>query len=239
MKNYLLIIIISCIAFGCKESAKQVDTPKPATAKEPMDEWVSLFDGTNLDAWKGWKKDNVGAAWSIQSNGELMFDPSQEDKGDIISKATFQDFELHLDWKISECGNSGIMYNVQESDAYHAPYSTGPEMQILDNSCHPDAKIVTHRAGDLYDMISTNVVNVKPSGEWNSIIIKSKDQVYEFWQNGEKVVEFQMHNAEWDALVADSKFKDWEGFGDYKSGHIALQDHGDQIWFRNIKIKTL
>ncbi|MDG2450687.1 MAG: DUF1080 domain-containing protein [Saprospiraceae bacterium] len=239
MEKYIFALMLGCALLSCKNDNKPTTEASQDDQQEEVNEWISLFDGSSTDAWKGWKKDNIGAAWSIQDNGELMFDPSQEDKGDIMTKATFENFEFHLDWKISECGNSGIMYNVQESDDYHAPYSTGPEMQILDNSCHPDGKIVTHRAGDLYDMIETSVVNVKPAGEWNSIMIKSKDTRYEFWQNDTKVVEFQMHNEAWNELVSSSKFKDWSGFGSFKSGHIALQDHGDQIWFRNIKIKTL
>ena len=239
MRKFIIASIISATLFSCKEAQKPSQVETEPTVEPANSEWIDLFDGTSTDAWKGWKKDKVGAAWSIQENGDLMFDPTVEDKGDIITRESFENFEFHLDWKISDCGNSGIMYNVQESDDYHAPYSTGPEMQILDNTCHPDGKIVTHRAGDLYDMIETSEASVKPAGEWNSIIIKSKDARYEFWQNGVKVVEFQMHNDAWDSLVADSKFKDWEGFGAFRSGHIALQDHGDQIWFRNIKIKTL
>ena len=240
MKKYLLAMALFGLMLSCDNAQKpnKESNPEPEVQEAPSDEWIQLFDGSSMDAWKGWKKENVGAAWSIE-DGILAFDPEVEDRGDIITRSSFDDFEFHLDWKISECGNSGIMWNVQEGEEYHAPYSTGPEMQILDNSCHPDGKIVTHRAGDLYDMIETSVVNVKPANEWNSIIIKSKDGRYEFWQNSEKVVEFEMHNENWDALVADSKFKDWKGFGEFKSGHIALQDHGDKIWFRNIKIKTL
>lgn len=239
MVKYFIVGLMSVVLFSCQSNEnKTKESSSPAVSTDESD-WIVLYDGTSTDAWKGWKKDSIGSAWSIQRNGDLMFDPEVEDKGDIITKASFENFEFHLDWKISDCGNSGIMYNVQESDAYNAPYSTGPEMQILDNTCHPDGKIVTHRAGDLYDMIETNVVNVNPAGEWNSIIIKSNNARYEFWQNGTKVVEFQMHNEAWDGLVEDSKFKGWEGFGAFKSGKIALQDHGDKIWFRNIKIKTL
>jgi len=109
-------------------------------------------------------------------------------------------------------------------------------MQILDNTCHPDTKYVTHRAGDLYDMIETSHVTVKPAGEWNKVrIIKVNGEV-EFWLNGYKVVEFTMYNEDWNNLIFKSKFKDWEGFGMAKKGHLALQDHGDRIWFRNVKI---
>jgi len=237
MEKLLLPVVCLFVICACQSNTKK-EIPLQST-DAPIEKWTILFDGSSTDAWKGWKKDTIGAAWSINENGELAFDPSIEDRGDIITRDTFRDFEFQLDWKISDCGNSGIMYNVQESEDFWAPYSTGPEMQILDNTCHPDAEIRTHRAGDLYDMIETSVVNVKPAGEWNSIIIKSKNANYEFWQNGEKVVEFQMHTPLWDEMIAGSKFKDWEGFGAFKSGHIALQDHSDPIWFRNIRIKQL
>ncbi len=209
-----------------------------ASSDENNKAWTLLIDGPNLDLWKGWKKDKPGSAWHAD-NGVLTFDPEIKDRGDLLTRQQYENFEFHLDWKISDCGNSGLMYNVQEGEEYHAPYSTGPEMQILDNSCHPDAKIDKHRAGDLYDMKETSVVNVNPAGEWNTIIIKSKNGEVEFWQNGVKVVAFEMFTDEWSAMIENSKFKGWEGFGAFRKGHIALQDHGDKIWFRNIKIKTL
>jgi hypothetical protein len=130
------------------------------------------------------------------------------------------------------------MYNVQEGN-YVAPYLTGPEMQVLDNKCHPDAKIITHRAGDLYDMITATPETVKPAGEWNRAKIVSDNGRMEFWLNGTKGVEFTMHNEEWKAMIAKSKFKEWKDFGRFRSGKIALQDHGDRVSFKNIKIKKL
>ena len=116
---------------------------------------------------------------------------------------------------------------------------TGPEMQVLDNSCHPDAKIIKHRAGDLYDLISSSKETVKPAGEWNHAVIRSDHGKMEFWLNGTKAVEFTMHDAKWDEMVAASKFKTMPDFGKASKGHIALQDHGDNVWFRNIKIREL
>ena len=103
-------------------------------------------------------------------------------------------------------------------------------MQVLDNTCHPDARIIKHRAGDLYDMISCNVETVKPAGEWNKVRLVSNNGDVQFWLNGYKVVEFTMHNEEWDEMVANSKFRDWENFGKYRSGKIVLQDHDDRVW---------
>ena len=230
-----LLVILTCLflILSCK-----VNTPANKAKSMNGDNWITLFDGTDLSMWKGWKKDQPGDAWQIK-DGTLYFNPKVENKGDIITRDQYENFELRLEWKIQECGNSGIMYNVQESDEYHAPYSTGPEMQILDNSCHPDGKIETHRAGDLYDMIETSEANAKPAGQWNSIRIISNNGKVAFWQNGVEVVTFEMFGDEWDQMIANSKFKGWKGFGAYRKGHIALQDHGDEVWFRNIKIKTL
>ena len=131
------------------------------------------------------------------------------------------------------------MYNVQEGEDYGYPWLTGPEMQILDASCHPDGKIDTHRAGDLYDLIECSEVTVKPAGQWNSIKIVSRDGNYEFWQNDVKVVSYTMHNEAWDQMVSNSKFVEMPDFGKFKEGKIVLQDHTDRVWFKNIKIKTL
>jgi len=234
MKQPLLAISLMFLYLvSCKPPSQD-----SASSDENNNAWTLLIDGPSLDLWKGWKKDKPGSAWHVD-NGVLTFDPEIKDRGDLLTRQQYENFEFHLDWKISDCGNSGLMYNVQEGEEYHVPYSTGPEMQILDNSCHPDAKIDKHRAGDLYDMKETAVVNVNRAGEWNTIIIKSKNGEVEFWQNGVKVVAFEMFTDEWSAMIENSKFKGWEGFGAFRKGHIALQDHGDKIWFRNIKIKTL
>ncbi len=222
MNKVLLTLLILSLLYACSSHRS----------------WTSLSDGSELSHWHKYNGDAPGSAWSV-SDGILSFDPEKGEGGDIVTNESYEDFELTLEWKIQKCGNSGIMYNVQEGEQYFAPYLTGPEMQILDNTCHADAKIIKHRAGDLYDMIETSEMTVKPAGEWNMIRIVSKDAKYSFYQNGVNVVNFEMHTPEWDALVAGSKFKEWEAFGKYKSGKIALQDHGDKVWFRNIKIKEL
>ncbi len=150
----------------------------------------------------------------------------------------YENFELSLEWKIDSCGNSGIMYNVVEDAKYKTPWLTGPELQIIDNDCHPDAKHVKHRAGDFYDLIAANKETVK-AHDWNEARIVANKGKMEFWLNGNKSVEVTMHTPEWDALVAGSKFKSMPDFGKATKGHIVLQDHGDKVSFRNIKIREI
>lgn len=211
------------------------------TDREKKDGWKLLFDGQTTTGWHTFRKTTVGSSWQVK-DGSLHLDPTNKDKdggGDIVTNGEYENFELTLQWKIEKCGNSGIMFNSIESDKYTYPFLTGPEMQVLDNECHPDAKIIKHRAGDLYDLISCKKETVKPAGEWNEARIVSNKAHYEFYLNGEKVVEFTMHNAEWDAMVKASKFKNMPDFGKSSKGHLVLQDHGNGVWYRNIKIKTL
>jgi hypothetical protein len=211
------------------------------TAQEEKEGWTLLFDGKSTSGWRKFNSDKIPAAWKV-GDGALYFDSSvkdREQRGDIITEKEYENFELSLEWKIDSCGNSGVMFNVVEDPKYRTVWLTGPEMQVLDNDCHPDAKIEKHRAGDLYDLIKSNKETVKPVGEWNVAKIISNKGKYEFWLNGNKAVEFTMHTTEWDTMVANSKFKTMPDFGKATKGHISLQDHGDRVWFRNIKIREL
>jgi len=143
-----------------------------------------------------------------------------------------------LDWKIGPCGNSGIIYNiVEDTKNYQYVWQTGPEMQVLDNTCHPDSRIIKHRAGDLYDLISCSYETVKPAGQWNHVRLVSRNGKVEHWLNNRKLVEVQMFNDAWWKLIAGSKFKEMPAFGRSKKGKIAFQDHGDPVWYKNIKVR--
>ena len=225
-----------------EESAQSAESATPSintlSEAEKQEGWQLLFDGKTLDGWRNYKSETIGEGWSV-SDQAITLDPEQEKGGDIMTTAQFENYDFKVEWKISECGNSGIIFNVVEGDDYGSVWQTGPEMQVLDNTCHPDAKIETHRAGDLYDMIACSEETVLPAGEWNAARILVENGKTEFWLNDKKVVQFEMFTDEWTAMIADSKFKDMPGFGKFKKGHIALQDHSDKVWFRNIKIKEL
>lgn len=235
MKSPLILIcFLSLFLIQCKNGeSTRADNSNQVDESDMSAGWVSLM---SLDDWHIYNTDSLNNAWTKEGD-VISFDPSSGDRGDLISNSAYGDFELSLEWKIDSCGNSGIMWGVIESQDLHAPYLTGPEMQILDDNCHPDGKIEKHRSGDLYDMIKCSEPAVKSQGEWNLVSIKSVDGYVVFHLNEKKVVEFQMYDESWDTLVATSKFKDWKEFGKHKVGKIALQDHSDRVSFRNMKIK--
>ena len=215
------------------------------TENEKAEGWQLLFDGATTNGWHTYnKKDSIGKAWKAE-NGTLFFDAaskkegSPNEGGDIVTAEEYGNFDLKLEWKIAPGGNSGIMFYVKEDPKYPYPWHTGPEMQVLDNEAHSDAKIIKHRAADLYDLISVSKETVKPAGEWNQVEIKANGGQLDFYLNGEHVLNTTLWDDAWRKLVAGSKFKDMPDFGTYKRGRIALQDHGDNVWFRNIKIRRL
>lgn len=206
------------------------------TAEETAAGWKLLFNGTDLTGWKGYKKDAPGATWVVE-DGTLAL--TAGGAGDIMTVEEFGPFELSLEWKISPNGNSGIIYLIKEDPSAENTYNTGPEMQVLDNDGHPDGKFPTHRAGALYDFQVPPDGAVKPVGEWNHAVVRFAGSEIEHWLNGVLVSETSYGDDAWKAKVAATKFKQWPLFGTFASGHIALQDHGDKVWYRNIKIRPL
>ncbi|WP_353132159.1 DUF1080 domain-containing protein [Pseudopedobacter sp.] len=208
-------------------------------AQKSKKQWEDL---SGADKWHVYGKDQITKAWEFK-DGILYFNSKIEDKsqkGNLITNEEYDNFHLQLEWKISKKGNSGVIFLVNEDlTKYKQPYLTGPEMQVLDNDGHPDGKIFKHRAGDLYDLIPSKKEMAKSVGEWNKAEIILKDAKLTFILNGEKVVETTMWDDEWHKMVAASKFKTMPDFARYKKGKIALQDHGDDVWFRNIKIRRL
>lgn len=207
--------------------------------------WVPLYDGKTFAGWHTYGKDSVGKAWKADST--IHLDASTKNKwqtsggGDIVTNEEYENFDLKLDWKISEAGNSGIIFYVHEDTAkFPFTYQSGPEMQIADNEKNEDGKLEKHRAGDLYDLMSSSSAKiVKPAGQWNQVEIRSDKGKLDFFMNGQHTLSTTLWDDNWQKLIDNSKFKTMLDFGTYKKGGIALQDHGADVWFRNIIIKKL
>ena len=208
-------------------------------SKDAPGEWKTLFDGKTTKGWHSYGKTQADPQWEVK-DGALHLDKSKGGSGDLLTDGVYGNFDLTLEWKISPKGNSGILFYVQEDTTqYKEAYYTGPEMQVLDNDGHSDGKIHKHRAGDLYDLIACSKESVRPVGEWNEVEIYSKDGTLKLFLNGVNVVSTTLWDENWKKMVAGSKFKQWPAFGMFKSGRIDLQDHGNEVWYRNIKIKEL
>lgn len=205
--------------------------------------WISLFDGKTTTGWHTYGKSEVGSLWQVQ-DGTITLDPSHRtmgDGGDLVTNESFNDFHLQLEWKITKNGNSGIVFFVQEAPKYKNTWFTGPEMQVLDNDGHPDGKIISHKAGDLFDLIAGGEAAVKMVGEWNKVDIINEKGVLTLKLNGIETVKTKLGDAHWQELIKNSKFSKGESpdFGKVFAGRIALQDHGHEVAFRNIKIQKL
>ncbi|TWI99403.1 uncharacterized protein DUF1080 [Mucilaginibacter frigoritolerans] len=197
---------------------------------------VTLFDGKTTKGWHSYLKTGPGA-WSVV-DGALQLDPKAADQGDLITNDEYENYELSLKWKIAEGGNSGIILGVHEDPAFSATYLTGIEMQVLDDKNAEDNKKANHLAGSLYDM-KAPAYPAKPAGEWNKVVIRKLNGHLTFWLNGKQVIDTQIGSPEWQEMINNSKFKTWKSFATYPKGHIALQDHGAIVSFRDIKIKQL
>jgi hypothetical protein len=252
MKNVLIMTCLAVVVFGCKDrTEKKMDTiaedttETVGTEKEADSEWIDLFDGTSFDGWKEYGSDGVSDHWKIEDGAMVFHPPKEKQEGEshnLVTEKEFTDFVLSLEWRIAEVGNSGVMWGVKESDEFDQPYKTGPEIQVLDNEKHPDSKNgTTHQAGALYDMVAPSEDVTKPIGEWNlmEITIDHKNNMGIVELNDAEIVNFPVGGPKWDEMVAKSKFANWEGFGKFITGKLALQDHGDRVAYKNIKIKEL
>ncbi|RRQ49856.1 DUF1080 domain-containing protein [Maribacter algicola] len=249
MKNIFRKAVLALLILGCKEVKKE-NTPTveemDETAEMSMgNEWTSLFDGESFTGWHEYLKDNVSDNWKIEDGAMVFYPPESRESGNqfnLVSDNSYTDFILSIDWKIAQNGNSGVMWGVNEMKDLGQPYLTGPEIQVLDNEGHPDGKNGTsHQSGALYDMVSPTKDVTKPVGEWNTMVITINHKTNEgsVELNGETVVEFPVNDPKWGEMVANSKFAEWEHFAKYPTGKIALQDHGDGVAYKNIKIKEL
>lgn len=214
---------------------------KPAKAKTNNFMWVSLFDGKTLNGWHGFNKTGAIPNWAIEDGAMVCLGAAADAHGgDIVTDAEYENFELKWDWKITKGGNSGVMYHVIESKKYTAPYETGPEYQMIDDIGFPEKLEDWQKTGADYAMtIPNEKKKLKPVGEWNnSRIVFNKGHV-EHWLNGEKIVSFNAWDDTWKNKKETGKWKEYPDYGAAKKGHIALQDHGNKVYFKNIMIRIL
>ncbi|PYO31553.1 MAG: DUF1080 domain-containing protein [Gemmatimonadetes bacterium] len=248
--------------FGATETR-----PNQLTDAERVAGWRLLFDGRTLAGWRGLGYDTVPTAhWKIVdgtikkiASGKVPRVPDGRplNGGDLMTVETFGDFELSWEWKVTPGANSGVKYNVSEelsqaqggamTPAAVAQGSIAPnhsalgfEYQMLDDDHHPDGQLPTHRAGALYDLVApSGAKHLRPVGEWNQSRVVFRGNHGEHWLNGEKIVEFELGTARMDSALAASKYHSIPGFAERRKGHIVLQDHGDEVYFRSIKVRVL
>jgi hypothetical protein len=218
-------------------AARADDTLNTLTEQEKSAGWKLLFDGKTTEGWRAYKGKSMPDKWHIE-DGALVFKPNAGKRGgDIVTSDEYDNFELTFEWKISPGGNSGVMYRVMETES--SPYMTGVEYQILDNAKHADGRNPKTSAASAYALYAPSKDMTMPVGEWNKSKIVADANHVEHWLNGEKVVEFDFGSDDWNSRLKDSKFKDMKRFGKETKGHIDLQDHGNEVAYRNIKIRPI
>ncbi len=236
----LVLSIFLFFAISCKTPEKSPDSLNNSlTSEERAEGWTLLFDGKSTDQWRGYLQDNFPQkGWFIDEEGSLCVTGGG---GDIITNEKFENFDLKVDFMVSDTGNSGILYRVAEAEDM-AIWNNAHEYQILDDSIYSELEnsdMHTHKTGDNYDLHAAKDYYAKPVGEWNTARIRAEGNDITYWLNGQKTVEFTIGSAPWDSLVSNSKFNVYPDFGRIASGYIGLQDHGHLIKFRNIKIRPL
>jgi hypothetical protein len=239
--SIIMMVLISLAGYSQKEQSNTL------TKKQIKEGWVLLFDGKSTEGWRGYNKEAFPEKGWIVETGTLHVIGSSKGEaggggGDLLYDKKYRNFELSLEWKVSEGGNSGIFYLAQEIPG-EPVWKGAPEMQILDNEKHPDAKLGVNSnraAGSLYDLIPGDMKAVKPAGEWNHVKVMVYKGTVVHYVNGKQVLEYHLWTDDWKKMVLNSKFKDYEWFlNTAEEGFIVLQDHGDDVWFRNIMIKEL
>ncbi|MBT8271924.1 MAG: DUF1080 domain-containing protein [Flavobacteriaceae bacterium] len=238
-----LFILPLSLLMACKNDMKDKKTDSAQSIQNSVEQdWEILFDGTSYENFRGYLSEDIFPEWTITDKA-MVFTPGNENRKNIITKKTYTNFILSLEWKVEKGGNSGIFWSVIEDKQFPEPYDTGPEVQVLDNDNHADGRHEsgTRTAGSIYDMVPYPKEDLNPAGEWNLCVLRIDHEANEgsVTMNGKETITFPLHGVKWDRLVSDSKFKDWKGFRKQYTGHIGLQDHGDVVWYRDIKIKRL
>jgi hypothetical protein len=227
------LVCVLAAALSAQRPGDAAGPPNTLTPAERAAGWRLLFDGRTTDGWRGYKKTSMPSGWTVV--GEAL--TRSGEGGDIVTTQQFKDFELALDWKIAPGGNSGIFYRASEDD--DAIYWTAPEMQVLDDARHPDGKSRLTSAGANYGLYEAPSGIVKPAGEWNHVRIIVNGRHVEHWLNGVRMLQYELLSPDWEMRVQGSKFAPHPHYGRNAAGLIGLQDHGDWVAYRSIKIRVL
>jgi hypothetical protein len=240
---YIPVFLIYLMACSSNESRieEQVDVSTESneialntlTEAEKAEGWELLFDGVSTQGWHSYLGDNT-TGWQVE--GGLLY--TEGGNGDIVTDAEYEDFELLVDWKIEDQGNSGVFYHVIEDPEYPRIHHTGPEFQLIDDKNYPQELMDNQKTGAISDVKAPTVLASKAPGEWNHTRILVQKGHVAHWLNGKKIVEAEFDSPEWKDLVAKSKFAAFD-YAKVRRGHIGLQDHGDAVAFRTIKIREL
>ncbi|KPJ83089.1 MAG: hypothetical protein AMS19_05570 [Gemmatimonas sp. SG8_23] len=238
-----LLVASSVVACGSGQAETAGTQEGPPTAQEVRHNtlteaelaagWELLFDGRTLDGWRPYDAPGAPVGWGVVDGTLARTGPG----GDIVTDREFEDFELTVEWRVEEAGNSGIFYRAALGEEWI--YHSAPEMQVLDDAGHRDGGDPITSAGANYGLDPAPRGVVRPAGEWNEVRIVVQGAHVEHWLNGTQVVAYELWSEEWEAKVAASKFVEWPAYGRAERGHIGLQDHGDPVWYRNIKIREL
>jgi len=222
--------VAACTFWSCNQASRQ-DTH--TVERDEKGEWITLIGQTPDQHWHTYLQDTV-AGWEITDG--VLSTPGKN--GDLVSNDTFSNFELEVEWKINEGGNSGIFYYVVEDPKYKRMYETGPEFQLIDDTGYPQALTPAQKTGSLSDVIAPDTAAANPPGSWNQTKIVVNEGRAEHWLNGQLILTYELGTPEWEKMVAASKFADLD-YGLTRSGRIGIQDHGDAVYFRNIRIRPL
>ncbi len=231
----ILLISLTLIGLSCKQQVEQPNTLSPL---EEAEGWTLLFDGESIDQWRSYLKDEL-TGWIVEDGNMKALGMGGDKGGDIITLREYENFKLSLEWKISTGGNSGILFMVHEDTAYHQVYHTGPEFQLLDDLGWEGSLEDWQKTGANYAMHIANAPDLKTAGEWNTAILIKDGAHVEHWLNGKKIVEYELWSEDWNSRVKSGKWKNFPSYGQFRKGHISLQDHGSETWFRSIKVKEL
>jgi hypothetical protein len=225
---------LACSTPAPEATGQETDPPpNTLTADEEAQGFRLLFDGATTEGWRTYRGGAPPQGWEVVDGELTRVGPG----GDIVTTEPFDDFELRLEWRLTPGGNSGILYRVTEEG--EETYHTGPEMQVLDDAAHADGASRLTSAGSNYALHAAPAGVVRPVGEWNEVRLVVDSAHVEHWLNGTKMVEYELWTDEWEGLVAASKFAEWPPYGRARRGHIALQDHGDEVAYRSIRIRSL